>query len=108
MVLEPGGISTWGWRQNAMITINPETKEVIYNPEFYVMKHFSHFVQPGAVLLKTTGHWNSMTSVFKNPNGELIVVAQNALNRDQEFTFEGLGKEFTALLEKNSFNTFVL
>lgn len=108
MVLEPGGLSTWGWSQNAMITINPETKEVIYNPEYYVMKHYSHFIKPGAKRLKTTGHWNSMASAFLNPDGELIIIVQNALNRDQKFSFEGLDKSFTVTLERNSFHTFVL
>lgn len=108
MVLEPEGESTWGWKQNSMITINPATGEVIYNPEFYVMKHYAHFIKPGAVRLKTKGHWNSMASAFKNPSGDLVVVIQNALERPQKFTFEGEGKSFTVLLEKNSFNTFVL
>lgn len=108
MVLEPGGESTWGWRQNAMITIDPETKNVIYNPDFYAMKHYSSFVKPGAVRLETQGHWNSMATVFKNPDGELVVVIQNALDRDMEFTFEGEGKSFSAVLERNSMNTFVL
>ncbi len=108
MVLEPGGVSTWGWRQNAMITIVPETQEVIYNPEFYVMKHYSHYIKPGAVRLKTTGHWNSLTSVFKNPDGELVILVQNPLERDQTFTFEGSATSFTVILEKHSFNTFVI
>ncbi|MGB4661367.1 MAG: glycoside hydrolase family 30 protein [Mobilitalea sp.] len=108
MVLETGGVSTWGWPQNAMITIDSETKEVIYNPEFYVMKQYSYYIKPGAVRMATTGHWNSMTSVFKNPNGELVIIVQNALNRDQDFTFEGEDKTFTVTLEKNSFNTFVI
>lgn len=108
MVLEPGGESTWGWRQNSMITVNGETGEVGYNPEFYVMKHYSHFIKPGAVRLKTKGHWNSMASVFKNPNGELVIVVQNALERDQRLTFYGEGKSISVTLKKNSFNTIIL
>lgn len=108
MVLEPGGESTWGWRQNSMITADPVNGEVIYNPEFYVMKHYSHFIQPGAVRLETKGHWNSMASVFKNPGGELVIAVQNPLERSLRLTFEGEGRSFTAELEKNSFHTFVV
>lgn len=108
MVLEPGGESTWGWHQNAMITIDPQTKMVTYNPEFYVMKHFSHFVQPGARWLEIAGHWSSMASAFKNPDGTLAVIVQNALDRDMDFSFEGDGKTFSVTLEKNSFNTFLV
>ena len=55
MVLPKGGVSTWGWEQNSMITIDPSTKEVIYEPEFYVMKHISHFIKPGAKKVVTKG-----------------------------------------------------
>lgn len=34
MILEPGGESTWGWKQNSMITKNPDSGKVVYNPEF--------------------------------------------------------------------------
>lgn len=108
MVLEPGGISTWGWNQNAMITIDPTTETVTYNPEYYIMKHYSHAVQPGAVYLETSGHWSSLASVFRNPDGSLIIVVQNALDHDQEFAFEGEGKSFSVTLEKHSVHTFVL
>lgn len=108
MVLELGGKSTWGWNQNAMITICPDTGEVIYNPEFYVLRHYSQFIKPGAVKMKTAGHWNSMASVFKNPDGELVVVVQNPLERDMDFTFQSKEKSFTVTLESHSFNTFVL
>ena len=108
MILEPGGMSTWGWHQNAMITIEPDSGRVIYNPEFYAIKHFSAYVQPGAVRLETAGHWNSVTTAFKNPDGTLVLIVQNALERPMEFSFEGEGKAFTAVLEKNSMNTFVL
>jgi len=107
MALEPGGESTWGWKQNSMLTVIPESGEIVYNPEFYAMKHYSHFIMPGAVRLETIGHCSSMGCAFKNPNGETVLVVQNALDYDKAFTFEGGGKTFTAVLEKNSFNTFV-
>ncbi|MEL6535960.1 MAG: glycosyl hydrolase family 30, partial [Bacteroidota bacterium] len=53
MILDETGKSQWGWKQNSMITINTDTKQVTYNPEFYLMKHFSAFVEPGAHTVKT-------------------------------------------------------
>ena len=47
MVLDHTGSSQWGWQQNSMITID-ENMQVIYSPEFYLMKHFSYFVKKGA------------------------------------------------------------
>lgn len=108
MVLEPGGRSTWGWNQNAMITVDPATKKVTYNPEFYVMKHYAGFIKPGAVRLRTEGHFNGMACAFENMDGSIVVVAQNPLDRELAFSFEGNGKGFTVSLEAQSFHTFVL
>lgn len=32
MALQDGGISTWGWAQNSLCTVNPETKELKLQP----------------------------------------------------------------------------
>ncbi|MEO1237999.1 MAG: glycosyl hydrolase, partial [Planctomycetota bacterium] len=56
MILPPGGDSTWGWKQNTMITVDADAQAVVYNPEYFVMKHFAHAVQPGAKFLPMRGH----------------------------------------------------
>lgn len=106
MVLPQGGISTWGWKQNSLITVNPETQEVVYCPEFYVMKHFSHFIKPGARLIETKGHWTSNSVVFRNPDGEIIAVVGNCSNNTREFTLINGETSFSAMIEPHSFNTF--
>lgn len=108
MVLPKGGISTWGWEQNSMITIDLETKEVSYEPEFYVMKHFSHFVKSGAKKIVTKGHWTSNSVVFENPNGEIIVIVGNAMDNDREFTFKHKEINFSTVIKAHSINTFCL
>ena len=75
MALLPGGESSWGWRQNSMVTI--EDGKVIYNPEFYVMKHASHFIRRGARRLRLSGHWNAFALAFENPDGSRVVLIQN-------------------------------
>ena len=108
------GISTWGWRQNSLFSIDTTTGKVRRNPEYYVMRHYSHYVRPGARLLETRGHFSSMATAFENPDGSIVVVAQNALDRAMPFSFSGPeedGEEsqgFKATLEPRSFNTFVL
>lgn len=108
MVLEPKGTSTWGWNQNSLITVKPDTKEVVYNPEFYLMKHFSHFVLPEAVRLKTKGHWTGASLAFENPNGEIVLVVSNAIDKTRKFTFKNNGQEFSVALKPYSFNTIVI
>ena len=108
------GISTWGWRQNSLFSVDTTTRQVRRNPEYYVMRHYSHYVRPGARLLDTRGHFSSMATAFENPDGSIVVVAQNALDRAMPFSFCGPGGDdegsqgFQVTLEPRSFNTFVL
>lgn len=108
MILQPGGESTWGWKQNSMITIDPTTKQVIYNPEFYTMKHAAHFIKPGATRLGVRGALAGSTLAFENPNGERVLVINNALKQTRGFTFTDGKRTFTARLEPQSFNSFVV
>jgi len=91
-----------------MITVDPESKEVIYNPEFYVTKHFSNFIKKGAVRLGTKGHWTGNSVAFENPDGEIVVVTANALAKKRIFAFKGSKVDFTVELKPYSFNTFVV
>lgn len=108
MVLAPGGESTWGWHQNAMITVDPATREVTYNPEFYVMQHFAHFITPGAQHLGLRGPWTGNATAFRNPNGEIVLVVGNPFSEPRPFTFTHEGSSFTVMLDGGSFNTFVV
>ena len=108
MILPPGGRSTWGWKQNSMITIDPETKEVIYNPEFYVMKHFSHVIAPGAVHLGLQGHWTGNAVAFENPDSELILIIENPFKEPRTLSFKDGGITFSIQLDACSINTLVV
>lgn len=80
MILPDGGESTWGWRQNAMITTFPETDSYRLNPEFYIMRHFSAFMKPGAVVLKAAGGLSPNSACVKNPDGSVVSVVANTLD----------------------------
>jgi glucosylceramidase len=106
-VLDETGKSMWGWKQNSMITIDSKTKEVTYNPEFYLLKHFSYFILPGAKKLKTSGN-NSELLAFLNPDNNLIVIIENKEDV-AKVTHIQIGKKvLRVLLESHSFNTFRL
>lgn len=108
MVLEPKGRSTWGWEQNSMITVNPESKQVINNPEFYVMKHFSHFVETGAVRIETKGPWTGNTVAFENPDGSKVIVVSNPYKETREMCLADGDVTHQFMLEPESFNTIIL
>lgn len=108
MILEPKGKSTWGWEQNSLITLVPDTGEVVFNPEFYLMKHFSRFVRPGAVRLGLKGRWTGNALAFGNPDGEVVVIVSNPFAESRKFEFKYGNSSVTAELKPESFNTFTI
>ena len=108
IALQDGGISTWGWCQNSLCTVNPKTRELKYQPEFYLMKHLSHFVKEGADLLSVKGHWTANSLAFENPDGSIVLVVNNNLDYDRQFAFVHGEKSFNAELKAHSLHTFVV
>ncbi|NDV80579.1 glycoside hydrolase family 30 beta sandwich domain-containing protein [Bacteroides sp. 51] len=105
MVLDDTGKSMWGWKQNALISINKETGKVTYNPEFYIMKHVSHFVSSGAYRLLTLAEKNDHLA-FINPDGKIIVVVVNKENTEKTIHIQINGKVYPVSMKAKSFNTF--
>lgn len=108
MVLAPEGRSTWGWTQNSMICVDPQTKAVACNPEFYVMKHFSHFIRPGARRAALGGPWAGNAIAFENPGGELVLVIKNPLSSRGSVRLRWNGNIRELQIEGMSINTFIL
>jgi len=104
LVLNETGASRWGWVQNALVTVNQATHAVRYNPEFQVMKHFAHFVKPGAHKLATTGQ-DQEALAFENPDGTVILVLRNASDASRKLKVHALGQDLEVGLEARSFST---
>jgi glucosylceramidase len=107
MVLEPKGRSTWGWEQNSMITVDPATKQAILNPEYYVMKHFSHFVSPASIRIGLKGPWTGNALAFEKPNGEKVVIVANPFEETKVLRLSDGTSVRVFELEPESFNTIV-
>jgi glucosylceramidase len=103
MVLDNTGKSSWGWAQNMLISVNKDTKEIIYNPEFYLMKHLSHFVMPGAHRIQTSGGEDSLA--FVNPDGTMVLIVVNPENSPKTATVEVGDSKFEVAIKAKSFNT---
>ena len=87
IALEGDSASTWGWKQNSLIHVLDGKASL--TPEFYLMKHFSHFVKRGAKYLKIKGEYSSSTVAFRNPNGEKVLVMGNPYYEEMVVSFEG-------------------
>ena len=111
MVLDDSGKSAWNWRQNALITVNRNTGKATYNGEYYVMRHFSQFVKPGAKRALTTGPWGDKIA-FINPDGSTVLVIGNSAKQPYEVILAVAdrpdGGTFKVTLPAQSINTFVV
>ncbi|KJD46423.1 glycoside hydrolase family 30 protein [Paenibacillus terrae] len=108
MVLEPKGKSTWGWEQNSMITVDPADRKRTLNPEYYVMKHFSHFVLPGARRIGLHGSWTGNAVAFRNADGQTVVVIANPFHESRVLNLSAGEATHHFELEPESFNTIVI
>ena len=105
LVLDETGNSRWGWRQNAMITIDTRTHEVRYNPEHALMKHFSHFVRSGAHKLTLGGPGAAQALGFVNPDGTVALVAANLSPQACALDVTAGGRSLPVELPPKSFAT---
>jgi glucosylceramidase len=67
--------TTRDWAQNALLTVNTSSKTLNPTPTYYVFRHFSQFVDPGAKVVATSG---GDAVAFRNPNGSIVTVMYNA------------------------------
>lgn len=108
MVLETGGLSTWGWRQNSMVTVDSARRTATFNPEFYVMKHFAGIVKPGAQVLRAVGPLAANTLAFRNPDGRQVFVLQNPHEEERTVAIQGDAGSVSLTLGPRSISTCVM
>jgi glucosylceramidase len=81
MVLDTAGLSidtVHVWPQNALLTVDTSNKTLNITPAYYVFRHFSQFIAPGAVRVGTGGSSGLVSYAFKNPDGSHAVIMYNA------------------------------
>lgn len=101
LALRAGESSTWGWRQNSLVLVKDGKRS--YTPEFYMMKHYAHFVKRGARYVELEGEFASSCSAFRNPDGQTVIVCYNPYHFGKTITVEGR----SYLLAPRSVNTIV-
>lgn len=105
MILPPGGESTWGWKQNSLVTIDEADGSVAFNPEFHVMKHIAHFVRPGARALRLTGSHAGFALAFANPDGSFVLALANPADESIHVPLDLPAFAGTAILPPRSITT---
>ena len=103
------GRSPWGWKQNALIRVRSANRTYSYRPEYYAVKHFSHFVKPGAIQLAYTPWTDKVKALcYRNPDGGIVVVMTNWADAERRVSFKVAGKAHEVVLKPHSFNTVTL
>lgn len=109
MILSTHVLSTWGWPQNSLVTVDTEKNRFWLNPEYYVMRHLSSAVQKGAKFIPAasfTGYENQLA--FLNPDGSVVIVIQNEMAEEMSVTAKIGNKQLTLKLPGDSYNTVVI
>ena len=79
------------------------------NVDYYILAHFSKYVDRGAVVLSSNNFEGTLENVgFKNPDGSKVLVVYNASNATAPQSFNVLigGEHFSYLLPKGAVVTF--
>jgi len=105
MVLDETGKSQWGWKQNSMISIDSKTKKVVYNPEFYLMKHLSAYVKSGSVKLAASGDEKTTIAFYNEADNNIVLLTYNDTDESKELNITVGEKVIKAVVEAKSFNT---
>jgi glucosylceramidase len=79
IALTQGTPSTWGWKQNSLVSVDMASRTFRFTHDFYLFKHLSHFVDVGAHRLETSGTCDDALA-FRNPDGTLVALLRNELD----------------------------
>jgi glucosylceramidase len=106
MVLDQTGLSSWAWSQDSTVVVDAYDGTIVYTPQFFLMKHLTAFVKPGAVFLKPTSEGDPALA-FKAEDGAVVVVVMNSNRYDRTAEIH-VGEEMAKVnLPARSFSTFV-
>ena len=71
--------------QHPVVIIDRHSKKVTYTGLYYYLAHFSKFVRPGAIRIKTIGSDDGVrVMAFKGPGGKIVAELMNSKREDVE------------------------
>ncbi|HKO90588.1 MAG TPA: glycoside hydrolase family 30 beta sandwich domain-containing protein, partial [Polyangiaceae bacterium] len=63
------------WPQNALLVVDRAARTLQVTPAYFVFRHLSQFVDPGAQRIGTSGDADALA--FRNPDGSIVTVVYN-------------------------------
>ncbi len=105
---ENGGPTNDGCKTCRGVVTITSAGNMVKNPDYYLLGHFSKFVKPGAVRLGTGEFAGKFENVaFQNPDGSQVLVLLNSGSTDQLITVKPGSQGFQYTLPANSLVTLV-
>ena len=94
--------------QHPVVIIDSQTKKVTYTGLYYYLAHFSRFVRPGAVRVKTSGSQDGIrTMAFKRPDGGMVLEIMNSRKEDASTAVSWHDRQIQLKLPATSITTAV-
>lgn len=108
IALDETASSTWGWKQNSLLTVNRQDKTWHFNPEYYIMRHLSHFVCKESKLVTLKGEWAANALAFLRPDGQYVFEMINPFYEEETLYVGCPHGNVECVLPPRSLSTFLV
>ncbi|WP_246055334.1 glycoside hydrolase family 30 protein [Pseudalkalibacillus caeni] len=106
---EKGGPNHVGNYCDAPVIVDTKNDEVYYNSSYYYIGHFSKYIKTGAVRVSCQGATEEiLATAFRNPTGEIVVVAMNQGEEELLMNLAISGSEAIVDMPAHSISTFLV
>ena len=110
MVLDRRGGPNWfeNWC-TAPVIVDAASDEVYFTPLYDVMRHFSKFIRPGAIVVKSECNDNTLHAVaVESDSSSWVLVVFNPTAEPKKLRIKGIGSTSPIVLDAESLHTFVI
>lgn len=105
---EEGGPNHVGNFCSAPILCDTGNDQLLYQPSYYYIGHFSRAIRPGAERILCASTHNSLeVTAARNPDGSVAVVVMNRSESPLEFSLDYGGKAARVVSQRRSISTLI-
>jgi len=93
---------------SAPIIIKIFHQELVKNPSYYYIGHFSKFIKPGAIQVESSGTESCLYFACINPDKSQVLVVQNESDKEIPICVNGFIEPIEQIILPHSISTFIL
>lgn len=107
IALELQSINRLGQVRNSLVLVDSQTQSYNYTPEYFILRHFSHYIQSGARRIATTGTFTKILA-FLNPDDTIAMIIGNESNDKRKVSIRIEDQIYQPELPSNSLSTIFI